>query len=384
MSSNTTVFDEYRTTLESRGADGLLELLEEQFRASGRFHELFEVLKMQARRSLKLPLVADERLEDLEEQLRATLEDRLLEACRVVGTLLMEAGKLREGWLYLRPLADRKTAQKFLLQTEVNDQNLDELIELSLGEGIAPAFGYELMLNEFGTCNSITAFETQVRQLPRADQRACARLLVQHLHAELLTNVRGDVENRVGSRVEGDTIAGLIADRDWLFGDMSYHIDTTHLASVVRFARICDDPEVLRLALDLCEYGARLNERFQFESEEPFQPMYAASRMFFAMLVGQDIEAGLKFFRDKADATDVYHQGSAPAEVYIDLLARTGRHALAAEYLIQKLPPGTRTQGIAPTLFELCRAMNNFRPMLAICEEKDDRLGFATALICES
>ena len=59
MSSNTTVFDEYRTTLESRGADGLLELLEEQFRASGRFHELFEVLTLIQTRKVnkKLPVV---------------------------------------------------------------------------------------------------------------------------------------------------------------------------------------------------------------------------------------------------------------------------------------------------------------------------------------
>lgn len=381
MSSTHTLFEQYRTTLESQGPDGLLDLLETQFRQESRFHELFEVLKMKARRSLDLPLVADERLEDLEEQLRTKLEDRLLESCRVVGTLLLEAGKLREGWLYLRPLGDRKTAKRFLLAATVNDENLDEMIELALGEAIAPDFGFSLVLEEFGTCNSITAFETQVRQLPRNDQRACAVLLVKHLHKELLENVRADIERRAEMRVEGNSIQALVADRDWLFGDMSYHIDTTHLASVVKFARICEDTPTLEYALDLCEYGSHLNARFQFASDEPFGELYVSSRLFFQTLLQRNIEEGLSYFKAKADATDIYHQGSAPVEVYIDLLSRVGRKREAADYLIARLPPGSRTQGIAPTLFELCRAMGDYQPMITICEQKDDRLSYATALI---
>lgn len=381
MSSSHTLFEQYRTTLEVQGAGGLLDLLETEFRKEARYHELFEVLKMKARRALGLPLVADERLEDLEEQLRTQLEDLLLESCRVVGKLLMEAGKLREGWLYLRPLGDRKTAKSFLLQASVTDQNLDEMIELALGEGIAPDFGFRLVLEEFGTCNSITAFETQVRQLPRTDQRACAMLLIEHLHKELLENVKADIERRAEMRVEGDSIAALVAERDWLFGDMSYHIDTTHLASVIKFARICEDTRTLELALDLCDYGVRLNERFQFASEEPFGELYVSSRLFFQTLLARNVEEGLSYFKAKADGTDVYHQGSAPVEVYIDLLSRIGRKQEALQYLIERLPPGTRTQGIAPTLFELCRAMNDYRTMIEICESKDDRLGYATALI---
>jgi len=69
--------------------------------------------------------------------------------------------------------------------------------------------------------------------------------------------------------------------------------------------------------------------------------------------------------------------------VYIDLLQRVGQVERAIQVLIEKLPPGSRKQGIAPTLFDLCRKSGSFRPMLELCREKGDLLGFATALLQE-
>lgn len=382
MSDLSPVCDALMESLRVRGPEGVLDALEERFRGERKYHELFEVLKMKSRRALGLAMTATEPLEQLDESIRGALEDRLLEACREVGTLLMESGKLREGWIYLRPVGDRRLAEKYLRAAD-EEGNVDELVELAVAEGIAPAFGYSLILKHFGTCNSITAFETQIRHLPKVDQQECAALAIAHLHGELLRNVQDDIARRTETRVTGSRLLELIADRDWLFGEMSYHVDTTHLASVVRFARMVEDRPSLELALDLTEYGCRLHERFQYQGDEPFGELHPASRRFFRALLGIEVDEAVRYFGDKAEATDVYYQGTAPLETYIDLLQRVGRFDQAIAVLIAKLPPGSRTQGIAPTLFELCRKAGSFRPMLELCREKGDVLGFATALLQE-
>src|SRR6185436_17719578 len=97
-----------------------------------------------------------------------------------------------------------------------------------------------------------------------------AALLVQTLHRELLANLKAEVARQEGSQPKEATIEQLIAERDWLFLEDAYHIDTSHLHSVVRFARVIQDPAALRLAADLTEYGRRLAASYQFQTEEPF------------------------------------------------------------------------------------------------------------------
>ena len=79
----------------------------------------------------------------------------------------LESGKIREGWMYLKPIGDRVLAESLLKKVEVSENNLDEVIEISVSEGVAPAFGFSLVLEHYGTCNSITAFETQINHLPK-------------------------------------------------------------------------------------------------------------------------------------------------------------------------------------------------------------------------
>jgi hypothetical protein len=91
-----------------------------------------------------------------------------------------------------------------------------------------------------------------------------ATLLVQTLHRELTSNLRAEIARQEGSQPKEQTakeqsIEQLVAERDWLFLEDAYHIDTSHLHSVVRFARVLQDADALRLAADLTEYGKRLS-----------------------------------------------------------------------------------------------------------------------------
>src|SRR5690606_27894803 len=98
---------------------------------------------------------------------------------------LLQQGKAREGWMYFRPIGDRNTVRQALSAIEVDEDNLDEIVEVALHEGVDVARGYGLVLSHYGTCNAITTFESVVPHHPRPDQQAAAALLVRHIHNEL-------------------------------------------------------------------------------------------------------------------------------------------------------------------------------------------------------
>ena len=170
------------------------------------------------------------------------MEQAYLEACREVGAALLGAGQLREAWMYLRPVGDNALVAQALAGIEPNEENLSDLIEISLHEGVSVPLGYRLVLEHYGTCNAITMFDSMVAGRPGKDQQAAADLLVRHLHRELLANVRTDIKRQEGTEPPGETLLELVAERDWLFGQHNYHVDTTHLASTVRLARVLEDP----------------------------------------------------------------------------------------------------------------------------------------------
>ena len=73
-----------------------------------------------------------------------------------------------------------------------NDERLGAIIEVAFNHGVEPKRGFELILERYGTCPAISAFE----QLPPQDQAlrtACAERLIRHLHGELTANLRSEI-----------------------------------------------------------------------------------------------------------------------------------------------------------------------------------------------
>ena len=70
-----------------------------------------------------------------------------------------------------------------------------------------------------------------------------------------------------------------------------------------------------------------------------------------------------------------------PAEVYVTLLARLGRHGEALEALITLVPPGAQTSGFAPTMMELTRLSGGYDRYMQACRDRGDLLGFTAALV---
>lgn len=373
-------FDELQALLAGQGLDAVFAALCQRLMSEKKFHELFDVLLMRSRRRLGLPVTLTTSLDDLAEPLRTQVEEAYLAACREVGTLLLDDGKLREAWMYLRPVGDKVLVAEALAKIAPNEENLQDLIEIGLHEGIAPAYGYELVLKNYGTCNAITTFEGALTNRPRGDQQAAASLLLRHLHAELLANVRADIARQENAEPKETTLSGLVADRDWLFADNNYHIDTTHLASTIRFARLLEEPELLELAHDLTEYGNRLSKQFQFAGDEPFADVYESHGLFFAAQLGRQVDQALAYFAERARGADVNEQGTAAAEVYIALLTRLLRYEGAIDATVDLIPAGVRTSGFAPNLLELSRLAGNYERLMQVCRDRGDLVGFAVGL----
>jgi hypothetical protein len=376
------IFDELESTLTCGGVEPALARLTDHFRAEGRYHELFDARLMQARNALGLPIVSTTPLDDHPEPQRSQLEDAYLDACREVGRLLLAEGKVREAWVYLRPAGESAVVAEAMQKIEPTDENLSDLIGVALHEGVAPAFGYGLILSHYGTCNAITTFDAELPRFRRPDQQAAAALLLKQLHADLKENVRAHIKSQEGADAPAEaTLDELVAGRDGLFESGNYHIDTTHLGSAVRIARILEEPSLIRLAWELTEYGRRLEKQYQFAGDEPFADVYPAHGYFFAAQLGKHVDDALAYFRQKAESSPIDEAGSLPAETCVVLLSRVGRLREAIEASASLLPQGTRTSGFAPSLLELSRAASDYNVLRDSSRDRGDLLPYAVALI---
>lgn len=375
-----------------KGAVEAAAFFAETMRREQRFPELFEALKIQARLELGLPAVHTESIQapgnpedaQLPDPIQEQLDKKLLDACREVGCALLRRGNLNEGWMYMRAVGDRQAAAAALRDVVINQENMDSMLGLLVHEGIDVARGTRSSLEMRGTCNTITMLDSVISMRGRADQQAAVAELVRHVHGELLTNLRSDIGRR-GKNLPGDVssmpIMSILTANPGLLADGTYHLDTTHLASTVRFAKVLDCKETLRLAADIAEYGRQLHSQYQYPSEEPFADLYPMSLAMFRALMGEHVDAALRLFLQKAESLDPQEHGTVAIETYADLLTRVGRPNDAMVFLIKRMPRGMRPFGIAPSLIDLADASGNFDLMMEHAKQRLDVVGFSAAIL---
>lgn len=381
MTTATPPIDQLSAEFAQGGPTATLAKAAEILKQQRKYHELFEVLKMQLRHRLSLPITGGEVADDLSEATRNALEEGLVDACRQVGTLLLEQGSVREGWMYLRPVGDKKLAQSLLEKIEADEENSEDLIEVCLHEGIDLGRGFELVLDSYGTCSAITTYDQSVARRPAEEQVPAARKLLERVHRDLVASVKTDIARQEGAQPKESTLAGLLADRDWLMQEGTYHLDTTHLASTVRIARVFNDRADVEKALDLTAYGLRLAEQFQYQGDEPFPATYPHHKLFFSALLGRDIDAALQHFREKAELLDVQYNGTVAIDVYVDLLRRLGRPGEALREAIRMSPAAGQPAGLSLSLLQLASEAGDFESLMHYCRERGDLLGYTAALV---
>ncbi|MBS0265032.1 MAG: hypothetical protein JSS02_24080 [Planctomycetes bacterium] len=373
-------FDELQTVFREKGAAPALDHLLQVLREEKRFHQLFDILLMRKRLDLGLGLVRPTSLKDVPDDRRDEFEKTYIDTARHVGEQLLAEGNIAQAWHYFRAINEPQAVAAAIEALPDAGPVADDVVEIALGQGVAPAKGMKFYLASHGTCSSISAFDQIAPQLTPEVRKQCAQILVRRLYNDLRDNVQHDVQRRQPMTPPGQPLRELIGGREWLFADDSYHIDVSHLNSIVRFGRFLDDscPE-LDLVLQLAQYGTRLAQQYQYAGNPPFDDFYPAHIRFFKVLLNIERDASLEYFRTKIgpDATDSDNQ--LAAFVLVDLLQRIGRHNEALELACQYLADSADEFGIS--LPELCVKSGRLDLLQELARRKDDVVNFAAALL---
>jgi hypothetical protein len=374
-------------TLASESMESALDFLDRHFRDSSDYHRLFDVLKMKIRHSLGLPLLHSEGDPELDQKTQNQLEDKLLEACRELAQLFFEAGNLNEGWIYLQPVGDAAFGRKLIRDVEVNEETTPSIIDIAFHQGVDPAYGYQILIQETGTCNGITAFDVHAMQLERPVVAELSSVLLNHFYDEVLTNVSSHIADQNLEQDDGvssasttetsPTLGDLLDQHSWLVREGGHHIDATHLASVIRIARQTLAKSDHQKALELSNYGCRLDSDYQFASDPPFQEIYEDHRIFYQALTGIEVENAIQHFTDKADSLKgEYHEGAA-VEALIDLQIRTGDRDSAVQTTIERLWQLVDPGSLPPSAFEIPKTSGQFEAMASAFKSQSNFAGFA-------
>jgi hypothetical protein len=124
--------------------------------------------------------------------------------------------------------------------------------------------------------------------------------MVEHLYAELRGSLEYVVKERMPALPPNQSVRELIAGRDWLFEGGNYHIDVSHLNAVVRFARSLGTRETSSSpeAIELAEYGSKLDPQLQYRGDPPFTDFYTAHLHYLKVLSGRR-RSRLRVFRPR-------------------------------------------------------------------------------------
>ena len=378
-----TPFDQLLRISETEGVEKSLDFLEHHFRKDKDYFKLFEVMKMRCRHKLDLPLIYSQQPDDLTESQQRELEDGLLNACREVGTLFFKSSMIQEGWMYLQPVGDKQLNEKLVRSIKPNEDNIDTLIEIAVSQGAAPAYGYELLLDNYGTCNGITSFDSQAARFDAGVQRQMASRLVHHIHDELRENIRSWIqESKQDSNLKPDsTLSEMIESFPELTADGTHHIDTTHLSSAMRIARVLEEPSEISIARELANYGSKLAEEFQYPSAAPFEDTYLDHGLYFSALLGDQVDQAVEHFKSKTKTVDAQQYGPVADETLVDLLVRVGRTDEALSVATERLMGNESAMGIAPSAFDIARDSVQLQRLRDVYRSQDDLLGFAVAVL---
>ena len=380
--SESTLFDELSSVSQSGGPRAVCETLIANLKASEQHHQVFDARMLARKFELGLPLSRPSSLADVPPARRKELEETYVSAAREAGEAFLAANDIPAAWMYYQVIREPEPVAAALdkIPDGPASQQTEELMQIALYQAVHPEKGVRMMIKNHGTCSTITALEQANQQISPAQRQACARVMVCHLYEELSANVRRPVQERLPMLDGNLSLRELIGGREWLFEGGNYHVDVSHLNAVVRFARVLESngPE-LEFALQLAEYGSRLDGPLQYGGDAPFDEFYLAHQHFFRVLLNKKRDEGLQYFCDRLAAEPDERDQPMLAYVLVDLLARVEKLddavQLAREYLTDV------GEEVRFSFAELCREAKKLEILQQVSRERNDPVTFAAALL---
>ncbi len=379
-----TIYDDLKQTVEKNGAAAAIDKLCQELRDQKQYGSLFYALLMKKRHELGVSPLATGSNQDLPAKVHQDFEDGIRTAARTVGQLYLEEGNIPQAWGYFRMLGETEPVFQALDQINPRqDEDTHPLVDIAFHQGVHPKKGFDWILSRYGICSAITTLGGGGGELPFGpDVKAyCVKRLIHALHDELVERLKGEITRRQGFIPTGKTVSELMAGRDWLFEDECYHIDISHLSSVVQMSTQIEPCDDLKRARELCAYGKKLSPRFQFQADPPFENQYHDYDIYLSILTGEDVAGGLAHFHKKADEADPDTIGTYPAEVLVNLLLRLNRPKEALEVARKHLARLCETRLSCPSLVDLCQQTGDYQALAEISMEQGNPVNYVAGLI---
>jgi len=368
-------FDLVEQAFRENGAEAVFESLIRKAREERNYRMVFSVRLMQVRHKLGLPLIDPDPVPKLTEEQRPAYDQACRDAALETGGLFLDSGDIASAWPYFRAIGDKARVAAAIDKVAASEENVESVIEIAFKEGVNPRKGFELIIEHRGICSAITWFGYNRDYDSRQE---CLKLLVRSLYTQVAGSLRESIAAAEGSVPATDRVAELIAGRPWLFEGNSSYTDSTHLTSILRFAPELEDEAVIRMAIELADYGQLLNEMFHFRGDPPFEETYRDHGVYLRALAGEDVDGAVAHFRGKiAESGDPV----TAAEVLIDLLVRLRRFEEAIQVSLEYFPDPGRASMNCPSVLQLCQMAGDHEKLRSVAREHGDVIGFAAGLI---
>jgi hypothetical protein len=375
------VFDRLRDTFTSVGPNAAVERLIADLRTSGDYPNLFYALLLKKRVELGVTPFPTGPSSDLPSHTHEPYEQAIREAGRLVGQALLSKRQFAQAWSFFRMLGEPEPVRNALEQfTPGPEEDVYPIIEIAWNGGVLPKKGFDLVLDRHGVCSAITMVSSS-DIINNEDLRDyCVGRLVRALQEQLTERLLSDLTARGLTVSPQATIPQIVELHPELFDDGAYHIDTSHLSSVVQMSTYLPPGPDNSLARELCVYGRKLSPGLQGGNDPPFDENYDDYLAYLNAIAGVDVEAGLERFRSKAER-EVAEGATYPAQVYVKLLLRVNRQAEALAAAKKYLLTQDERNMICPGVIELARKVGDFETMAEAAQARNDPVGFLAGLI---
>jgi len=379
---NTSWFERLRGILEGAGEQEAIETLIAELRAAEDYTNLFYALLLRKRWELEVSPFPTGPSTELPPETHEEYEQAIRQAGREVGQALLQRRRFLQAWAFYQMLEEPEPMRAALeAYTPADDEDIGPLIEVAWHHRVLPRKGFDWVLERHGVCSAITlAGSTDFRE-DTALRDYCIGRLVRVVHEQLWERLRSDIRERGWGEVPEETrIATLLERFPALTAEESYHIDVSHLSSVVQMSLHLSAGEENMLAQELCHYGRRLSPLLQGRHEHPFEEGYEDYLAYLEAVGGRNVDEHLLRFRAKAERAAA--EGSTyAAQVYVNLLLRVGREREALATAQQFLLREDERNLICPGVYELARRRGDYGAIAQAAAARGDPVAFLAALL---
>jgi hypothetical protein len=383
------IFAELERSFAQEGAAAAIDQLCRRLREQKDYGNLFYALLLKKRHELGVNPLPTAPAQELPVAVHASYENAIREASRLITRLYLEEGNIPQAFGYARIIGELEPIKEALDRYQpAEGEDIQQLVHLAFFEGVHQTKGFDWLLARFGICNAITTMSNpEFPHVPEV-RRYCYERLTRALYQELRERLTTEIIRREGqppacAEAPPETLGvvrELLRGRDWLFEDGMYHVDTSHLGSVVQMAIHLTPGDELAMARELCEYGQCLPSN-AYTGEPPFDDLYRDHGIYLAILVGERVEEGVAHFRAKAENADPEKTGTYPAEVLVNLLLHRGRVPEALAVARRYLAKVDNRRLSCPSVVELCQKANDYPTLAELAREQGDPVHFVAGLI---